>query len=199
MTGGGLSMLITRATLFFSALVAAPFPAFSQTYPTHPITMIARFAVGGPTDTIARIMAERMGKTLGQQVVVENVTGAGGSIAVTKVTRSAPDGYTVGIGHIGTHVIVEAVQPVQFDVLKDLDPVGMICTNPQLLIAKMATPSKNLQEFMEYVKANEGKVTAGRGGGGTTAHAGAVRVRHKEGAPLRTPPPPPHGASNDAQ
>ena len=134
-------MFIARAALFCSALVCAALPAFSQTYPTRPITMIVPFAVGGPTDTIARIMSERMGKTLGQQVIVENVTGAGGSIAVNKVARSAPDGYTVGIGHIGTHVIVEAIQPVQFDVLKDLDPVGMICTNPQLLIAKMATPS----------------------------------------------------------
>jgi len=175
-------MFTPRAALFFSALVSAAFPAFSQTYPTRPITMIAPFAVGGPTDTIARIMGERMGKTLGQQVVVENVTGAGGSIAVNKVARSAPDGYTVGIGHIGTHVIVEAIQPVQFDVLKDLDPVGMICTNPQLLIAKMATPSKNLQEFMEYVKANEGKVTAGTGGVGTPAHLSAVYFRQKTGA-----------------
>jgi tripartite-type tricarboxylate transporter receptor subunit TctC len=123
-----------------------------------------------------------MGKTLGQQVVVENVTGAGGSIAVTKVARAAPDGYTIGIGHIGTHVIVEAVQPVQFDVLKDLDPVGMICTNPQLLIAKLATPSKNLKEFMEYVKANEGKVTAGTGGVGTPAHLSAVYFQQKTGA-----------------
>ena len=105
-------MFITRAALFCSALVSAAFPAFSQTYPTRPITMIVPFAVGGPTDTIARIMGERMGKTLGQQVVVENVTGAGGSIAVNKVARSAPDGYTVGIGHIGTLVIVEAIQPV---------------------------------------------------------------------------------------
>ena len=94
-------MFITRAALFFSALVSAAFPAFSQTYPTRPITMIVPFAVGGPTDTIARIMGERMGKTLGQQVIVENVTGAGGSIAVNKVARSVPDGYTVGIGHIG--------------------------------------------------------------------------------------------------
>jgi len=175
-------MFITRAALFFFALVSAAFPVFSQTYPTRPITMIVPFAVGGPTDTIARIMGERMGKTLGQQIIVENVTGAGGSIAVTKLARSAPDGYTVGIGHIGTHVIVEAIQPVQFDVLKDLDPVGMICTNPQLLIAKMATPSKNLQEFMEYVKANEGKVTAGTGGAGTPAHLSAVYFRQKTGA-----------------
>jgi tripartite-type tricarboxylate transporter receptor subunit TctC len=127
-------------------------------------------------------MAERMSKTLGQQVVVENVTGAGGSIAVTKVARAAPDGYTVGIGHIGTHVIVEAIQPVQFDVLKDLDPVGMICTNPQLLIAKLSTPANTLQEYMQYVKANAGKVTAGTGGAGTPAHLSAVYFQQKTGA-----------------
>jgi tripartite-type tricarboxylate transporter receptor subunit TctC len=108
------------------------------------VNLIVPFAAGGPTDTIARILAERMGRALGQTVVVETVTGAGGSIAVTKVARSAPDGYTIGIGHIGTHVIVEAIQPVQYDVLKDLAPVGMICTNPQLLVAKAATPAKNL-------------------------------------------------------
>jgi tripartite-type tricarboxylate transporter receptor subunit TctC len=175
-------MFVTRAALLFSALVCAAIPALSQTYPTRPVTIVVPFAVGGPTDTIARIMSERMGKTLGQQVIVENVTGAGGSIAVNKVARSAPDGYTVGIGHIGTHVIVEAIQPVQFDVLKDLDPVGMICTNPQLLIAKTATPSNNLQEFMEYVKANEGKVTAGTGGAGTPAHLSAVYFQQRTGA-----------------
>jgi tripartite-type tricarboxylate transporter receptor subunit TctC len=140
------------------------------------------FAAGGPTDTIARIMGERMGRTLGQPVIVENVTGAGGSIAVNKVARSTPDGYMVGIGHIGTHVIVEAIQPVQFDVLKDLDPVGMICSNPQLLIAKMATPSTNLKEFMAYVKANENTVTAGTGGAGTPAHLSAVYFQQKTGA-----------------
>jgi tripartite-type tricarboxylate transporter receptor subunit TctC len=175
-------MFITRAALLFSALVCAAFPAFAQTYPTRPITLIVPFAAGGPTDTIARIMGERMAKTLGQQVIIENVTGAGGSIAVNKVARAAPDGYTVGIGHIGTHVIVEAIQPVQYDVQKDLDPVGMICSNPQLLIAKLATPSKNLQEFMEYVKANEAKVTAGTGGAGTPAHLSAVYFQQKTGA-----------------
>src|SRR6202158_2783808 len=108
MTGGGLPMFIMRDALFCSALVSAAVPAFSQTYPTRPITMIVPFAVGGPTDTIARIMGERMGKALGQQVVVGNVTGAGGSIGVHKGARSAPDGDTGGIGHIGTHVIVEA-------------------------------------------------------------------------------------------
>ena len=175
-------MCVTRLALFFAALVSTAFSALAQTYPSRPITVVVPFAAGGPTDTIARIMAERMGRALGQTVVVENVTGAGGSIAVSKVARSAPDGYMVGIGHIGTHVIVEAVQSVQFDVLKDLDPVGMICSNPQLLIAKLATPSKNLKEYMEYVKANENTVTAGTGGAGTPAHLSAVYFQQKTGA-----------------
>jgi len=170
-----------RAALV-AALVAAALPAFAQTYPSRSITIVVPFAAGGPTDTIARIMGERMSKSLGQQVVIENVTGAGGSIAVNKVARATPDGYMVGIGHIGTHVIVEAIQPVQYDVLKDLAPVGMICTNPQLLIVKNATPSKNLQEYIQYVKANEKTVTAGTGGAGTPAHLSAVYFQQKTGA-----------------
>jgi tripartite-type tricarboxylate transporter receptor subunit TctC len=156
--------------------------ALAQTYPDKPVKLVVPFAAGGPTDTIARIVGERMSKTLGQQVVIENVTGAGGSIAVNKVARSAPDGYTIGIGHIGTHVIVEAIQPVQFDVLKDLDPVALLCANPQLLIAKLATPAKNLQEYIEYVKANASKVTGGTGGAGTPAHLSAVYFQQKTGA-----------------
>jgi len=175
-------MFAARIALVLSLFAAAAFPAFSQSYPTRPITLIVPFAAGGPTDTIARIMGERMGKSLGQPVLVENVTGAGGSIAVSKLARAAPDGYTIGIGHIGTHVIVEAIQPVQFDVLKDLDPVGLICSNPQLLIAKLATPANNLREYMEYVKANASKVTAGTGGAGTPAHLSAVYFQQKTGA-----------------
>src|SRR4029453_9047082 len=117
------------AALLTFAMLALP--AFAQQpYPSRPIALVVPFAAGGPTDTIARILGERMSKTLGQPVAIENVTGAGGSIAVNKVARAAPDGYTIGIGHIGTHVIVEAIQSVSYDVLKDFDPVGMMCTNP---------------------------------------------------------------------
>src|SRR4051812_39792507 len=93
--------------------------AFAQGYPTRPITVVVPFAAGGPTDTIARIMAERMGRTLGQPVIVENTAGAGGTIAVSKVVRSAPDGYTVFIGHNGPMVLAPAMQTVTFDVLTD--------------------------------------------------------------------------------
>ena len=169
------------AALLTFALFALP--AFAQQpYPSRAVALVVPFAAGGPTDTIARILGERMSKTLGQPVAIENVTGAGGSIAVNKVARAAPDGYTIGIGHIGTHVIVEAIQSVPYDVLKDLAPVGLICTNPQLLIAKLATPANNLQEYMAYVKANASKVTAGTGGAGTPAHLSAVYFQQKLGA-----------------
>jgi len=174
-------MTFKRFVLLVAALVASS-QVFAQAYPTRAITLTVPFSAGGPTDTIARIMAERMGRALGQTIVVENVTGAGGSIAVAKVAKSAPDGYAMGIGHIGTHVIVEAIQPVQFDVLKDLAPIGMVCTNPQIVVAKLATPAKDLREFIAYVKANESKVTAGTGGAGTPAHLSAVYLQQKLGA-----------------
>src|SRR5215831_18395859 len=110
--------------------------ATAQGYPSHPITMVVPFSAGGPTDTIARIMAERMGRALGQTVVVENVTGAAGSIGVGKVARAAPDGYTLSIGHWSTHVVNGAVYQLPYDVLKDFEPVAMIATNPQLIVTK---------------------------------------------------------------
>ena len=171
-----------RAVAVLLTFASFALPAFSQPYPSRAISLVVPFAAGGPTDTIARILGERMSKTLGQPVAIENVTGAGGSIAVNKVARAAPDGYTIGIGHIGTHVIVEAIQSVPYDVLKDLAPVGLICANPQLLIVKLATPANNLQEYIAYVKANANKVTAGTGGAGTPAHLSAVYFQQKTGA-----------------
>ena len=102
--------------------------AAAQAYPSRPVTVTVPFAAGGPTDTIARIMAERMSRALGQTVVVENVTGAGGSIAGNKVAHAAPDGYSVTIGHIGTHVIIGAVQKMSYDVFNDFEPVAMIAS-----------------------------------------------------------------------
>jgi len=121
----------------FAAAIAATLAlaAWGQGYPHRPVTITVPFAAGGPTDTIARIMAERMSRTLGQPVVVENTVGAGGTIAVTKILRAAPDGYSVGIGHVGTHVIAPAVQQVTTDYLAELEPVGMMATNPQIIVS----------------------------------------------------------------
>src|SRR5712691_1510427 len=105
--------------------------AAAQNYPSRPITMVVPYAAGGPTDTIARIMAERMRALLGQTVLVENTTGAAGTLGVGRVARAAPDGYTIGIGHWGTHVVNPAIYTLQYDALKDFEPVAMIATNPQ--------------------------------------------------------------------
>src|SRR3954471_24822347 len=122
--------------LFALVLVACCSAACSQNFPPRPVTSVVPFSAGGPTDTIARIMAERMTKNLGQTVVVENVTGAGGNIGVGRVVRAAPDGYTVSIGHIGPHVINGAMYKLEYDLLKDLAPVGMFVTNPQVVVSK---------------------------------------------------------------
>src|SRR6187549_2001461 len=110
--------------------------ASAQTYPSRPITMIVPLASGGSTDVIARIMAEGMRAVLGQPIIVENVTGAGGSIGVGRVARSAPDGYTIGIGQWGTNVASGAIYPLQFDLLKDFEPIALIATQPFLIVAK---------------------------------------------------------------
>ena len=122
--------LAAFARALSTLIAAASFAAAAQSFPTKPVTLVVPFAAGGPTDTIARILGERVGKSLGQPVIVENTAGAGGTIAVQKVVRSAPDGYTLFIGHNGPMVIAPAMQSVSFDVLTDLEPVAMVATNP---------------------------------------------------------------------
>ncbi len=158
--------------------------ATAQVYPTRPITMIVPFSAGGPTDVLARIMAERMGRALGQTVVVENTTGAAGSIGVGKVARAAPDGYTLGIGHWSTHVVNGAVYRLPYDLLNDFEPVAMIATNPQLIVSKNAVPAKDLSELVAWVKANQDKVSVGTAGVGAASHVGGVYFQDLIGAKL---------------
>ncbi len=148
--------------------------ATAQAYPARAVTMVVPFSAGGPTDTIARIMAERMGKALGQTVVVENTTGAAGSIGVGRVARAAPDGYMLSIGHWSTHVVNGAVYQLSYDVLKDFEPVAMIASNPQLIISKNAVPAKDLNELVAWVKANQDKVSVGTAGVGSASHVGGI-------------------------
>src|SRR5687768_5361994 len=136
--------------------------------------MIVPFSAGGPTDTIARLMAERMSKSLGQTIVVENVVGAGGTITNSRVMKAPADGYTVAIGHVGTHVLAPAVQGLQVDYVNDFDPVAMSASNPQLVVSKNGLPAKDLKELIAHVKANPGKVSYGTGGPGTPSHVMAV-------------------------
>jgi tripartite-type tricarboxylate transporter receptor subunit TctC len=133
---------------------------------------VVPFSAGGPTDTIARIMAERMTKSLGQTVVVENITGAGGNIGVSRVVRAAPDGYMISIGHIGPHVINGAMYRLEYDLLRDLAPVGMFVTNPQIVVSKNGLPSKDLKSLVEYARSTP--ISIATGGAGTPSHIGAV-------------------------
>jgi len=158
--------------------------ARAQLYPSRPITIIVPVPPVGVADPIARILADHLTVALGQPVVVENVTGAGGSIGVGKVVRAAPDGYTVSIGHIGTHVINGAVHTLPYDLRTDLDPVGMIATNPQIMVAKLAIPAKDLKEFVAWGKAKGAPVASGTGGPGTPAHVSSVYFQQRTGVPL---------------
>ena len=125
-----------RRQMLAAALVAAAAPAFGQAYPNKPITMIVPFAAGGPTDLLARIIGERMGKELGQQFIIENVTGAAGTIAMAKLARAAPDGYTIGIGHVGTNVANAVIYTkLGFDLVNDLEPIARLPANPMLVVA----------------------------------------------------------------
>jgi tripartite-type tricarboxylate transporter receptor subunit TctC len=171
--------LLAALVLSTAATLAA-----AQPYPARPVTVTVPFAAGGPTDTIARIMAERMQRALGQTVVVENVTGAGGTIAGNKIAHAAPDGYSVTIGHIGTHVIVGAVQKMNYDVFNDFEPVAMIASNPQIIVTNPATPPKDLKDLIAWAKAQGKPVSSGTGGPGTPSHIMAIYFGNTTGAPM---------------
>ena len=160
--------LMTRLA---GALVAAALavPAAAQDYPTKNITLIVPFAAGGPTDVISRIIGEHMSRTLGHQLVIENVVGAGGTTASTRAKRATPDGYTLITGHMGTHAASVALYPkLQYDPRTDFEPIGMIAGTPILILAKKDFPAKDLKEFVTYVKANEKTLN--------NAHAGVGSV-----------------------
>ena len=157
-------MKISRGILFAVLMGCALGAGAQQAYPNRPIALVVAFSAGGPTDSIDRILAARMSVAIGQTVVVENTTGAGGTIGVGRVARGAPDGYLIGIGHIGTHVVNGAIYQLTYDLQTDLEPVAMIATNPQILIGKNAIPAKNLKELIAWVRANQDKVSFGTGG-----------------------------------
>ena len=177
---------MTNAWHRFAAALAAltVLGAAAQGYPARPITLIVPFAAGGPTDTIGRLLAARMSTSLNQTIVVENVAGAGGTIANNRVLKSAPDGYTMIIGHVGTHVLAPAVQALNVDYVNDFDPVALVASNPQVILSKNDFPAKDLKGFIAHVKANPGKVSYGTGGPGTPSHVMAVHFGEIVGAPL---------------
>jgi tripartite-type tricarboxylate transporter receptor subunit TctC len=144
-----------------AALPAASRMAGAQTYPTRPITMIVPFAAGGPTDTIARIVTERMRISLAQPIVIENVSGADGNIAVGRAARAAPDGYTISIGNMATHVLNGAFYSLRYDLLNDFESISLLASAPALIVANNGVPAKDLTELIAWLKANQDKAAVG--------------------------------------
>jgi tripartite-type tricarboxylate transporter receptor subunit TctC len=145
----------------FSVLVASMTNAMAQAYPSRPITIIVPFPAGGPTDTLARILADHMTTSLAHSIIVENVSGAAGSIGVGRVARAVPDGYTVSIGHWSTHVVNGATMSLAYDVLSDFEPVSLLADTPIWMVARTTLPAKDLKELIAWLKQNPGKATAG--------------------------------------
>ena len=152
------------------AALALAAPAAHAQYPTKPVTMMVPFAAGGPTDTVARALAVSMGKALGQTIVVENVPGAGGTIAPAKLKNSAPDGYTLLLAHIGMSTAPALYRSLPFKPLEDFELVGQVVDVPMTLIGKKDLPAKDFRELLAYVKANKDKVTLANAGIGSASH-----------------------------
>ncbi len=154
-----------------AALPAVSRSASAQAYPSKPITLIVPYAAGGPTDSIARVLAERMRSSLGQTIVIENTTGAGGTIAVGRLARSTPDGYTIGIGQNGSHVVTGATySKLPYDLLNDFEPLTLLTDAPFFLAGKKTMPADDLKGLIAWMKANPGKATLGNGGNGSISH-----------------------------
>jgi tripartite-type tricarboxylate transporter receptor subunit TctC len=172
-------------TLSVIALAAAA-PASAQIYPSRPVTLVVPLAAGGPLDTLARILAEPMRAALGQAVIVENVTGAGGTVGAGRVARAAPDGYTIGVGFLGTHVLNGALYALPYDVVKDFDPIALISSNPHLVVTKATLPARNLRELIAWLKLNP--ASAGNAGVGSSTHVAGLLFQQATGTRFQMVP-----------
>ena len=160
----------------------------AQVYPSRPIAMFVPSAAGGPTDTLARILAESMSAVLGQPFILENNGAAGGSLAVGRVARAQPDGYSVGIGTYGNYVLNGAIYPLQYDLLADFEPVSVLAGNPQVIVARTGMPASNLRELIAWLKANPSKATQGTAGAGSPAHVSGIYFQRTTGTDFRFVP-----------
>ncbi len=146
----------------------------AQTYPARPITMIVPYPPGGPTDTVGRVVTERMRPEIGQPIVAENVSGAGGSIGLGRLARAAPDGYTIDVGNWSAHVVNGAIYNLPYDLRTDFAPIALLATAPQIVLSRKNLPAADLQGLIAWMKANRGKVTIGTAGVGTPPHVCAA-------------------------
>jgi tripartite-type tricarboxylate transporter receptor subunit TctC len=162
--------------------------ALADKFPSHPITIVVPFAAGGPSDVMARILAERMKTTLGETVLVENVTGAGGSIGVGRALRSPPDGYTISFGHLGTHVANGAIYKLGYDLVNDLDPVVLLPSNTMVFVSKNTVPARSLGELLAWLKSRPTPAAAGTAGAGSGSHIAGLYFESLTGIKLQYVP-----------
>jgi tripartite-type tricarboxylate transporter receptor subunit TctC len=179
-------MTVSRRRFLHLATGAAILPAATrvanaQTFPTRPVTIIVPFPAGGPADVIARIIGDRMRTSLGQPVIIENVSGAGGSIGVARVARAMPDGYTLSIGQLNSHVFSGAAYSVRYDLLKDFDPVALLTSNPLMIVGRKDLPARNIRELVAWLKANPDKASFATPGVGSPSHVWGIYFQKATG------------------
>jgi tripartite-type tricarboxylate transporter receptor subunit TctC len=180
---------IARKLLVAALLVGAGVPAGrAQSFPSRPITMIVPFPAGGPSDVLARVMSQGMRAALGQPIVVENVSGAAGTIGVNRAQRATPDGYTIVLGNLGTHVFNGAVYPLGYDLVSDFAAVAQLPANHHLIVVGNAVPATNLGELIAWVRSQGEKVTAGTAGPGSPSHLSALYFQKTVGARFQLVP-----------
>jgi tripartite-type tricarboxylate transporter receptor subunit TctC len=162
--------------------------ARAQAYPSRPITMIVPYGAGGPADSVARPIAERMSATLGQSIVIENVGGESGTTGVARAVRAAPDGYTLSFGHHGSHVVNGAIFPLQFDLRTDFEPVALLPSNALLISARKGFPADNLKDLIAWLKANPEKAATASAGAGSGTYVNAVYFQNHTSTRFRFVP-----------
>jgi tripartite-type tricarboxylate transporter receptor subunit TctC len=171
-----------------AALLAFAGNAQADNFPSRQITIVVPFSAGGPSDAMARVLAERMQRSLGQTILIENVTGAGGSLGVGRVVRSPPDGYTIGFGHLGTNVANGAIYKLGYDLVTDLEPVVMLPSNPMIIVSKNTVPAKTLHELLAWLKSKPTPPTAGTAGAGSGSHIAGLYFENVTGIKLQYVP-----------
>src|ERR1700677_2529155 len=186
-------MTIARRPFLQWTAGAAVLPALSQvaaadTFPSRPITIVCPFAAGGATDVMSRVLADPMGKALGQTIIVVDLTGAAGAIGVAKVVRSPADGYTLSVGTLTTHVLIGGLYRLDFDLLNDLTPIAELGYEPLLICVKNSLPVKNLQELIAWLKANPGKASVGIPGVGSTGNLAGISFQKATGTTFQFVP-----------
>ena len=180
-----MSLALAAASFIFGAGLQS---AHADTYPSKPITMIVPFAAGGPTDTVARTVGQVMSKSLGQQIIIENVGGAGGTIGVARAVAAQPDGYTILLMHIGISTAPALYRTLKYDVTKDLEPIGLVTEVPMTVIAKKDLPPTGFKDFLAYLKANKDKVSYANAGVGSASHLCGMLLMSAIGTDVLTVP-----------